>query len=212
MSVASKKAVPAAVTIVASVGLEPGMDGANKRYRTATRGAAFLAMASTAEIRMLSREPWKSALQLSAQQKGVLQQLLDKGYLAMSDQGAVQLSPAGVLLVELLVLSGHLVGAEVDLQDNGLDALDTQPGAEAANDRYRQHTRTAAFCLTIGIQEIRGLANQLWTGIHLTASEKATIRRLADKGLLQIEGEQIGLSTAGSLLTKMLKLSQHIVS
>jgi len=213
MVLTKKKAVSAAVTIVSSVGLEPGTEGAIKRYRTTTRGAAFVVAATTVEVRMLSRKPWTTSLQLSAKQKGVLQQLLDKGYLAMNDDGAVLLSPAGELLIAMLTLSGHLLGDEVDLQDDVMSALVVQTGVEAANERYREHTRSAAFYLMIGIQEIRALANELWTNTHLAASEKVTIRRLADKGFLQIEDKaKVILSPAGELLTEMLRLSQHIVN
>ena len=98
----------------------------------------------------------------------------------------------------------------------------TTATAKVARTRFAEATRSAAFSLTLGIREIRLLAQQIWdldiasehwaTLNWLPVGDVAAFQRLIDKGLVIHErGQKPRLSSAGTLTRALLVESNHIV-
>ena len=97
------------------------------------------------------------------------------------------------------------------------DLLVSDPAT--ANRLFREYSRSSAFKLSLGIQEIRMLRyghyvdGFAWSDHPVgTPSEHAALKRLLDKGLVQRkEGESPQLTPVGKLVLLLLGYSGHIV-
>ncbi len=84
--------------------------------------------------------------------------------------------------------------------------------AEQARANLAHTTRSAAFNLSLGIQEIRMLAGRPWDpDKSMARAELPVLQRLFNKGLLEgVAGQRPHLSEAGKLLRQLLVCSKHI--
>ena len=82
-----------------------------------------------------------------------------------------------------------------------------------ANRLFREYTRSTAFKLNLGIQEIRMIKQGFNNAWAFTAQDLAVMKRLMDKGLLihERDGESPKLTQAGKLVQILLHISGHIV-
>lgn len=83
---------------------------------------------------------------------------------------------------------------------------------QQARDAFVQHSRSVAFSLSLGIQEIRLLAARPWDpDKSMARADLAVLQRLFNKGLLEaVAGQRPRLSEAGKLLRQLLVYSKHI--
>lgn len=80
---------------------------------------------------------------------------------------------------------------------------------------FREYTRSSAFKLSLGVQEIRMIRNGWYVNAwSFGPQEMAVMKRLMDKGLLihERDGEQPKLTQAGKLVRILLHMSGHIVA